>query len=53
MTVPKLVGSCCGELFFRARGYGVLFQALGQEVDNTDKFIGGTKGGGLDNHKQE
>ena len=53
MAVPKLVGSCCGELFFGVHGYGVLLQASGQEVDNTNKFIDGTEGGGLDNHEQE
>lgn len=43
IALPKLVGSCCRELFSRAHGYGVLFQALGQKVDNKIKFIDGPK----------
>lgn len=34
IALPEPVGSCCQELFSRACGYEVLFQALGQKVDN-------------------
>jgi len=43
IALPRLLGSCCGELFSKAHGYGVLFQALGQKVDNKNKFIDGPK----------